>query len=248
MYEQTCPELLKWIIIDQQNEVSFLVSRRQLYFTQVSYICRHMVDFTSAGVLKVSVVKRPGLWPGWARIRSLLPKTEVRTQIPESCRFTANFLCPTTFFPTPQKSSNSCPQQPNHHPHTITTMATRPFAIANLLNPIQEPDQSPDQPPDQQRSNQQQPDGRFPQIPASPRTPHRQRSRDLSRDDKIRIRALHDIAGWTYQEILVKTNRRWTFRQIQDACTGPRLTPQKNKKKKCTYAWFLSSCVQLCPA
>lgn len=53
MYEQTCPELLKWIIIDQQNEVSFLVSRCQLHITQVSYICRRMVDYTSAGVLKV---------------------------------------------------------------------------------------------------------------------------------------------------------------------------------------------------
>lgn len=67
---------------------------------------------------------------------------------------------------------------------------------------------------------------------------NKKRAKELTRDEKLRVRCLHKDAGWTYQTIFEK---RMTFqpqmptltlRQIQKACDPliP-LTPRKNQGK-----------------
>ncbi|KAK4233023.1 hypothetical protein C8A03DRAFT_39299, partial [Achaetomium macrosporum] len=63
--------------------------------------------------------------------------------------------------------------------------------------------------------------------PATPR-PKRFKASDLTRDDRIRIRTLHDY-GHTYREIV--SNTTYTRAQVQRALNGP-VTPQKNKPRK----------------
>ena len=61
-----------------------------------------------------------------------------------------------------------------------------------------------------------------------PKTPRkRPKARELTRDQRIEIRALRKI-GWTYTQILLHPAFPFTHRQIQRACEGPP-TPQKYK-------------------
>jgi hypothetical protein len=64
----------------------------------------------------------------------------------------------------------------------------------------------------------------------NPSTPtKRSKCRDLSRDDRIKVRGLHQYGHFTYPEIARRTN--FSQRQVQRACTGP-ATPQKTKLRK----------------
>src|SRR6185437_10026186 len=57
----------------------------------------------------------------------------------------------------------------------------------------------------------------------------RKRSTELSRDEKVELRAFRKHLGWDYYQIAQATGK--TVRQVQNACTGP-LTPQKHKKRR----------------
>lgn len=59
--------------------------------------------------------------------------------------------------------------------------------------------------------------------PSTPRK--RPRALELSRDQRIQCRALHDIGGLTYHEIARRTGH--TARQVQTACTAGPVTPRK---------------------
>jgi hypothetical protein len=63
----------------------------------------------------------------------------------------------------------------------------------------------------------------------TPSTPIKQRSNDLTRDQRIEIKALRKYANWTYEEISAKTGH--SIRQVQRACDGP-VTPQKCKGRQ----------------
>jgi len=52
------------------------------------------------------------------------------------------------------------------------------------------------------------------------------RANELSRDEKIEVRALRKYTNFTYDEIAYATHH--TVRQVQSACTNP-LTPQKSR-------------------
>lgn len=52
------------------------------------------------------------------------------------------------------------------------------------------------------------------------------KSKDLTRDERVEIRALRKYADWTYAQIAKATKH--TQRQVQTACSGP-LTPQKHR-------------------
>ncbi len=58
-----------------------------------------------------------------------------------------------------------------------------------------------------------------------PLTPKKHHS-ELTREQYIEIQALQKYTHWTYTEIASKTP--YTYRQVQQACTGP-VTPQKKK-------------------
>jgi uncharacterized protein YnzC (UPF0291/DUF896 family) len=66
------------------------------------------------------------------------------------------------------------------------------------------------------------------QLSRNGRTPteltRRHKAADLTRDEKVEIRALRRHAKWPYSRIVEATGK--TFQQVQDACSGP-LTPQK---------------------
>jgi len=97
-------------------------------------------------------------------------------------------------------------------PASATERARASLSISNLLNPAD--------------------DGQPQPTPDPPSTPQRKtKQADLSRSDRIRIRALHEWGGHTYEEIFELTNRKFTQRQIQRACTGL-ATLQKQKKRK----------------
>ncbi|KAK4097081.1 hypothetical protein N658DRAFT_500837 [Parathielavia hyrcaniae] len=64
--------------------------------------------------------------------------------------------------------------------------------------------------------------------PATPRPKRFNRATELTRDDRIRIRALHDF-GHTYREIAARTQH--TLNQIHRAIQDP-VTPQKKKPRK----------------
>lgn len=96
------------------------------------------------------------------------------------------------------------------------------LSISNLLNPI-------DERAEQLTATLLPPAEAVPPGPVVPTTPKRSRAIELSRTDRVRILALREIAGLSYEEILKKTNYTWA--QIQRACTGP-VTSQKKKKRK----------------
>lgn len=57
------------------------------------------------------------------------------------------------------------------------------------------------------------------------------RSSELTRDDKVAIRAVREVTGWDYHTIARKFNGKYTDRQIQLAIAGP-LTPRKSTSHK----------------
>ncbi|KAK3987743.1 hypothetical protein QBC44DRAFT_399662 [Cladorrhinum sp. PSN332] len=57
------------------------------------------------------------------------------------------------------------------------------------------------------------------------------RAKELTRDERIGIQYLREYGGFTYEEIFLRCGRRFTMRQIQDACTGP-ATPRKKGRRK----------------
>ena len=64
--------------------------------------------------------------------------------------------------------------------------------------------------------------------PPSPEAPARYVAKHLSRDDRIKIIALREDVGWTYQHVASTTGV--TKRQIQHACTHP-VTPNRGNRK-----------------
>lgn len=64
-------------------------------------------------------------------------------------------------------------------------------------------------------------------LPITPSPTKLQRSTDLTRDQRIEIRALRKYMKLSYEEIAAKTP--FSYRQIQRACQGP-VTPQKHKR------------------
>lgn len=95
---------------------------------------------------------------------------------------------------------------------------------------------------------------RFQQAYKAPRTPSpprevqpRHYSKQVSRDDRIRIQTLREYMGWTYHHIA--DTMGFTTRQVQTACTSP-VTPKKGtrkgnraigpQEKHQLEAWFLS--------
>lgn len=61
------------------------------------------------------------------------------------------------------------------------------------------------------------------QVNRAPRSP------DLTRDDKVGIRAIRKATGWPYPKIAEKMNK--TQRQVQVALEGP-VTPQKSRSHR----------------
>lgn len=78
-------------------------------------------------------------------------------------------------------------------------MASRALAVTDLLNP------SPD-----------------PELPQTPQ--RRQRSKELSRDEKLKVRGLREFLKLSYGEISKATG--YTSRQVQLVVNGP-ITPKK---------------------
>ena len=65
-----------------------------------------------------------------------------------------------------------------------------------------------------------------------PSRDHSARATELSRDQRIEIRALRKYTSWTYEEIVAATP--YTYRQVQRALRGP-LLPQKAKPQPSRY-------------
>ncbi|KAK3368195.1 hypothetical protein B0H63DRAFT_487973 [Podospora didyma] len=65
----------------------------------------------------------------------------------------------------------------------------------------------------------------------NPTTPIKTRPKapELTRDERIGVQTLRNLAGLTYLEIARRTG--YTYRRVQRACAGP-LTPQKARKRK----------------
>ncbi|KAL1868850.1 hypothetical protein VTK73DRAFT_3493 [Phialemonium thermophilum] len=66
----------------------------------------------------------------------------------------------------------------------------------------------------------------YAQDPRPSQPLRRGRAPELTRDEKLVIRTLHDVAGWTYKRIA--TTLQKTERQVEYACQTP-LTPKKNR-------------------
>lgn len=62
-----------------------------------------------------------------------------------------------------------------------------------------------------------------------PSTPKRAKKSDLSRDDRIRIQALHSVGGLAQSEIVQQTG--FSIDQVRRACNGP-ATPQRPKQRR----------------
>ncbi|KAK4231193.1 hypothetical protein QBC38DRAFT_261141 [Podospora fimiseda] len=99
---------------------------------------------------------------------------------------------------------------------------------ANETTPETEQQQQP-QPLQQQQSLS-------PALPLTAATtkqkPKYKKNKDLTRDERIGIQYLRRYGKFTYQEIFLRCERRFTIRQIQDACNGPATPKKKGRRPK----------------